>query len=479
MKDLLNLDIKHPTGFVYHRHTFSPAAERLLPLLIFNAQKTTADNDGFFTLPFRVAKVFCGWEHAKDDKRFIERCRELKKAEIEWNFLGFDRSLEEQIVCSFLITMRIKWKEKLIQYEIHPRLLPAVMSPNLYAQIKLIMLVVLQESSYDYPLYCIGADIASRSIEGLVFSRDELFAYLDIPEGQYSDTKTFNRNVLNRSLQRIAKKSNILLEWKPERQAGSKRITGYRFRAQFQPWQPPLMPLLETEIARIFHDVMPIQPRIETLSDREQAFIDQAENAGVNRNQALKAMRQHGVEQMEESLAYGLDQLKRAVEGQGVANPGGFLRSFLVNAQDGRTAEEKRQGEPTPRQRERGRQEERERQRQKEKRIRDVEEQVSAVKKRYYDELISCARTIERQLKKDDRITAEEEYKSTLNGFVRSKFDGLNHNLTRLGYAEFLIERFHKVSIPSVEEYMAQQGIDLLALERELRELQGRAASAA
>lgn len=59
-----------------------------------------------------------------------------------------------------------------------------------------------------------------------LFSIPELKSMLNIREDEYADTKSFSRSVLKKSCEEISKKTDINLEFEPEKEG--RKITGYR-----------------------------------------------------------------------------------------------------------------------------------------------------------------------------------------------------------------------------------------------------------
>lgn len=103
---LLGSDIKKPTALVHFQRQMSQVAQRIMTLLIFNAQETEPDAKGLYEARVKFVHDFLGWTDSKNYERIYEAFREIKSNDIVWNFLGEDRTLDE-LRCSFLITLGI------------------------------------------------------------------------------------------------------------------------------------------------------------------------------------------------------------------------------------------------------------------------------------------------------------------------------------------------------------------------------------
>lgn len=339
---LLGSDIKKPTSLVHFQRTMPPLEQRIMTLLIFNAQHTEPDEEGHYEIRTQFVMEFLGWENSNNYPRVYEAFRNIKSNETVWNFLGEDRTLDD-LFCSFLITLGIARRAGFVRYQFHPEIQRDIKNPNVFAKLKLIMLAVLNRPKYAYPFYEFLADAYCR---GKIVDRiplGKLKEYLGIPAGSYADYVTFKNQVLKPSLAAINSISDYSATYKTYREG--RNVAGIVFTVERKrDWRQPLMAQRQLDVLRRYYGLDGGVP--EAIGeDRPEItqFIATVAGHGINERNAREAVAKHGLTATKEVLTKVLkDVERRKLSANPVSDVGAYLARCLRDGLGTFTPEERK-----------------------------------------------------------------------------------------------------------------------------------------
>lgn len=288
---LLASDVKKPTALIHFNRLSSILDQRMMTLLIYNAQTTRKDESEMYWIDAKTIKEMIGWEASCNYDALYEACRRLKGDLVQWNVLTEDRTIQEEILCSFIITFRLQRHKGRIGYEFHPKLAPVIQSPSVFARIKLLMIFVLAHPRHAYPLYELLADAVSRGQSSYTIVKENLFLYLGLQDSAYvNDWRNFSSKLLKPACAAINAHADIAIQFTPLRE--QRKIASIRFDiTRKKSWQPPL--LLEPARALERMTGNRIASGLEAAK-QEQAFVASVIPT-VTEVVARKAIAQHGL----------------------------------------------------------------------------------------------------------------------------------------------------------------------------------------
>lgn len=339
---LLGSDVKKPTALVHFQRNMSAVAQRIMTLLIFNTQESEPDSKGHYDIRAKFVQDFLGWTDSKNYERIYDAFREIKGNDIVWNFLGEDRTLDE-LHCSFLITLGISRRSGVIRYKLHPELLPIIRSPNVFAKLKLIMLAVLAQPKYAYPLYEFVADAYCRGKLVEQISLVRLKSYLGIPATSYTDYVTFKDQVLKPALAAINRIADYAVSYTTYREG--RRVAGVVLRIERKAqWQQPLLLEKPMEILRRYFGAKHgIAPTIPTDDADTRRFVQKIARYGIGERTARAAIAAHGLQGAREIARKVVrDVRRREKSAHPVKNVPAYLARCLRDGFGKLTAEERR-----------------------------------------------------------------------------------------------------------------------------------------
>ncbi|MDO8605453.1 MAG: replication initiation protein [Phaeospirillum sp.] len=322
---LLGSDIKKPTALVHFQRQMSQVAQRIMTLLIFNAQETEPDAKGLYEARVKFVHDFLGWTDSKNYERIYEAFREIKSNDIVWNFLGEDRTLDE-LRCSFLITLGISRRSGAIRYKFHPELLPIIRNPSVFAKLKLIMLAVLAHPKYAYPLYEFVADSFCRGKPVERISLVKLKDFLGIPPTSYTDYVTFKDQVLKPSIAALNRISDYAVTYTTYREG--RKVAGVILHIERKTqWQQPLLFEKPLAVLQRFFGVEPVASAPSLDEAGVAAFIASLGRHTIDERTARNAVAAHGLTGATEIRDKVLAEVERRKAG---ANPVHDLPAYLA-----------------------------------------------------------------------------------------------------------------------------------------------------
>jgi hypothetical protein len=341
---LLGSDIKKPTSLVHFQRTMPQLEQRIMTLLIFNAQHAEPDNEGHYEIRTQFVMEFLGWEKSNNYPRVYDAFRNIKGNEIVWNFLGEDRTLDD-LFCSFLITLGISRRAGFIRYKFHPDIQRDIKNPNVFAKLKLIMLAVLARPKYAYPFYEFLADSYCRGKLADRISLAKLKDYLGIPAGSYTDYITFKDQVLKPSLAALNRISDYAATYRTYREG--RCVAGIVFSIERkQNWQQPLLLQKQMDVLRRYYGLAGGAP--EALPDDSpevQRFITAVARHGINERTAREAVTAHGLTAAQEILVKVMRDIdRRKISANPINDVGAYLARCLKDGL-GTLTDEERQAE--------------------------------------------------------------------------------------------------------------------------------------
>lgn len=392
ISNLLSSDIKKPTALVHFQRTLSPIEQRIMTLLVFNAQQSEPDAKGNHEIQAQFVMDFLGWDKSNNYPRVYEAFRNIKRNDIVWNFLGEDRTLDE-LHCSFLITLGISHRSGLIRYKFHPELLPVIKNPSVFAKLKLIMLAVLAvlaSPKFAYPLYEFVADSFCRGKPVERISLAKLKDYLGIPVTSYTDYITFKDQVLKPTIAAINRISDYSVKYTTYREG--RRVAGVILHIERKgQWQQPLLLEKPMAVLQRFFGVEPLAKVPPADEVALSAFVASVGRHNIDERTARSAVAAHGLIGATEIRNTVLAEVERRKKG---ANPVHDLSAYLARClREGygkKTAEERQAGAEKAEAREA-----REREKAERERMEEIKAVAQAAKKREIEVQIAALPSVE------------------------------------------------------------------------------------
>lgn len=237
---LLSSDVKKPTALVHFQRKMSPVEQRVMTMLVFNAQETQPDDKQFYEIRTGFVADFLGWEASQNYERLYDAFRAIKQNDIEWNIYDHDMTIREQLICSFLINLEIRKRSGTIRYRFHPDIEPIIKNPNVFAKLKIIMLAILAQPKYAYAMYEFFADAYCRGLPEISIGLDKFKEYLGIPLTSYNPFREFKFQVLRPNLDAVNSISDYDVTYKTYRVG--REVGGMTFTiSRTREWQQPMM----------------------------------------------------------------------------------------------------------------------------------------------------------------------------------------------------------------------------------------------
>lgn len=453
---LLASDVKKPTALVHFNRLPSGLDQRIMTLLIYNAQNSRRDDSDLYWIDARDIKDMIGWEASGNYDAIYEACRRLKGDIVQWNAFSQDRTIREEILCSFIITFRLQRYRGRIGYELHPKLAPIINSPTVFARIKLLMIFLLAQPRQAYPLYELLADTISRGLSTCTMGKDELLGYLGLGASAYgADWRNFGSKILKPACRAINDHSDLAVSFTPVRE--HRKIAFVRFGvSRKSSWQPPLL----LEPVRALERINRAKPSANLDTARlEQDFIASVTPA-VTVAIAHKAIAKHGLQGATEARDAALAYRER--KGAEVKDFGSVLAKALFEGWQ-RAPEDRQAGQRAKACRER-----RERIGSLRDIIESIETKVRAERKTQLAQIKQHLSDAEMETMRSDfiaRIESGELPSVYLDGYRRSGWDAPS---LRLAFSQFLSSRLMPPEEEAIMDRARKEGHDLSALRAEL-----------
>lgn len=436
----------------------------MMTLLIYNAQTTRKDENDMYWIDAKTIKEMIGWEASCNYEALYDACRRLKGDTVQWNLLTEDRTIREEILCSFIITFRLQRNKGRIGYEFHPKLAPVIHSPSVFARIKLLMIFVLAHPRHAYPLYELLADAISRGLSSYTISKEQLFLYMGLQDSAYAnDWRNFSGKLLKPACEAINTHADISVKFTPLRE--QRKIASIRFAiSRKTSWQPPL--LLEPARAMERMTGSHVAGSLE-MAGNERDFIASVTPI-VSETVARKAIAEHGlsraIEAREAAFAY------RDRKGEEVKDFGSILAKSLYEGW--RRAPEDRKAE---KQAKAGKE--------RRERMASLRKVIEAIEARARSERKNQLAEIERAMSELELSALKAEFVSQLEagafpsvyleGYRRSGWDGPG---IKIAFTQFLAGRFlppeeesFRVASKTDEHDYASLRVELDSLEARLK----------
>lgn len=216
-----DLIVYKPTGTIQISNKFTLLEQKLLNLLIWDAQRKDElipEKAGTVSvIPIREALVLLGRGGSNNIDPLKEGLRTLTGTVIEWNATGQDKVVDWG-VCTFLASGRIT-KGKLY-YRINPEIVSKIRNPILYAKMQLLISSQMRRR-YALVLYEQFIDALSRkkkSVTELVLELDVLYTLLGhSPNDSPMPYKYFSRDYLKPACEEICRVTDIEVTYESER----------------------------------------------------------------------------------------------------------------------------------------------------------------------------------------------------------------------------------------------------------------------
>lgn len=461
---LLASDVRKPTALIHFNRLSSILDQRMMTLLIYNAQTTQKDENDMYWIDARTIKEMIGWEASCNYDALYDACRRLKGDLVQWNVLTEDRTIQEEILCSFIITFRLQRHKGRIGYEFHPKLAPVIHSPSVFARIKLLMIFVLAHPRHAYPLYELLADAISRGLSSYTIGKEQLLLYMGLQDSAYAnDWRNFSGKLLKPACAAINAHADISVQFTPLRE--QRKIASIRFDiARKKSWQPPL--LLEPARAMERMTGNRIAGNLEAAR-HEQEFIVSITPI-ISEAVARKAIAQHGlnraIEARDAAFAY------RERKGAEVKDFASILAKSLYEGWQ-RAPEDRKAEKQTKAGKERR------------ERIAFLRTTIEAIEAKARADRKARLAEIEQTMTDTERTTMKAEFirqleagdfpRVYLDGYRRSGWDGPG---IKIAFSQFLGGRFLPPEKDSFRAIAAESGNDYAGLMGELRRLEGHSA---
>lgn len=322
---MLSTDVKKPTALTHFRRVVPVPSQKILTILTIHAQVVAPDKDGMRWLSMRLLSDIMGRENSNnfgseaDDVKLAKSkiARTAKQSpslwdyfmliyenDIDFNYLGVDRTISKVISKRFLIGKG--WQPGLIGYQLHPDYEEIIKNPALFAKMRLMMMSLLSEPKYAFPMYELAADIASRGVEYQDMMLDDFRMLIGATSKAYDDYIELNKKVIKPNTRAVNEVSDYDLQFKTIRE--SRRVVGVRvFSKRKTHWQQPLLFDKPLDVVKRYLAASDVKDVVE--DDREA--IAAITSHGVDEQTARQAVEKYGVAGALEIRAYVLAQVKR------------------------------------------------------------------------------------------------------------------------------------------------------------------------
>ncbi|ETR68018.1 MAG: hypothetical protein OMM_10957 [Candidatus Magnetoglobus multicellularis str. Araruama] len=445
VNEILSGKIKKPTALVHYERKLSIRAQKLITLIVFHLQ-AAEKKDRFYYISKKFVRKYIKGDSANKTNYVHDTFKELydENNDIKWNFFGKDFAFKD-LTCKFLISIGIpSSKGHYYAFQVHPDLEESIKKPNVYSSERIIMMSILKDSKYAYPLYDLLLESYSRKEKVLKISLEELRSFLGVPVEAYRDSKGFHKYVdfkkyvLKPCLLLLNKETDLKIEFKTYRKG--RRVDGLYFTIEKKmSFHTSLSEELKKDIEKYYKshlekDLVLIGQKIDKqpLKSEEQDFVTKIfKKYKVDEATILKAIEKYSLEGVNEIKEYAIKKNEKSKKDDFTAYLATcFKRGYGLKSQE-------------------------EREKEKEK-LKKIDEQLRKEKKRednkkIVDELknkfaISKDRKREEVMKsfsKDKREALKDEFLRNSPSFIKSQAKiSFNRKSVQTFFDKFLNEKF-------------------------------------
>ena len=301
--------VHKPTALIHFERELSVVAQKVMTLIIAHCQKSPKNAQSFYFVEKRKVCEFLGWEDSHNQQRVIEAFQEIYNNNIVWNLFGQDRMFN-RMQCRLIIALLEPAETGAsVGFRLYPELEPVILSPKVYGQILFEAPALLARSEYAFPLYELLADHISRENGGLRVSLADLKRYLGL-KGRYSIYSSFVEWVLTPSIESINAHTDIQVAY--ETWKTGRAISGFLFRIQRRERteQHPAITfcMVENPVAVL---EIPVAGLASVRSTEEQALLDRLVQHQISEEDAVQALRAHGLGGVREIFGFVRQEVMR------------------------------------------------------------------------------------------------------------------------------------------------------------------------
>ena len=308
-----NVILRKPTATIHISNPFSFGEQKLLNMLMYNAQTLDGLSDEENSVSLEDIYFSLGWKSDKNEQDIKEYLRTLVSTPIEWNEKRIDKSLEWTI-CTFLSKGKIS--KGRLNYRINPEIVAQVKTPTMYA--KMILLAQTQlRKKHSLVLYEYFQSELGRYSNDSIFVHNVQIDFLLSLLGQqgsdhYQKYKHLNQDIIKPSLKEINSFTDI--EIYHERVAKGKKTIGVDFwvkkRSSFQ---------LSLDLKGGSSDKNSKELEYDELTSLLQYY-------GVTAKIAINLINKYSVERIQGNIQHLKEEL---LKGKKIANKGAWLRKAI------------------------------------------------------------------------------------------------------------------------------------------------------
>lgn len=313
--------IKHPTALLHFRRQLSDFEQGILFLCVHIIAKTERDTDGFYYLNKSLVRAVMRQEGNQDYARINEAVDRVSETKLKLNFWGEDRTFDDY-EAPLIIGKATSKRRGTIAFEVHPRLEQVIKDPRVFARLNIHFIAALADVHRGYAFYALFKDAMNRQRDPEIleetYSYRELRTYLGVDETAYPVFKEFKKYVLKPLIDAVNERTDLHLSYEPVKTG--RKLTHLKFTVRAQSWQLQLFEAehakrLVEELAKNFDGPVidtKVVPAIEAGTDQKHAgLIDQCVKMGVTSSTVQRAIKAHGVQGVEEIIAYTQKQLAK------------------------------------------------------------------------------------------------------------------------------------------------------------------------
>jgi len=213
----MEIKIKKPSAMIQTNvKKLTLTQRKIINFLIFIAQKEGENK--LYTTNIKTVRKMCKIRKTENID-LKEQFKALKKIDIEFNYLDKDKNNVWEIT-GVLSMARIMMDTGKIIFEIPYGLREKIMDPNIYSPLNILLIAGLK-SKYSIVLYELFRDyLHSPTFPQLTIY--ELKKLLGIEKGKYKEFFNFKKRVLDRAVDEINKKTDIICSYSLIKNIGNK-----------------------------------------------------------------------------------------------------------------------------------------------------------------------------------------------------------------------------------------------------------------
>jgi len=310
--------IKHPTALLHFERQLTDFEQGVLFLCVHIVAKTERAADGFYYLNKSLVRAVMCQESNQDYARINDAVRVVSKTDLQFNFLGEDRTFDDY-QAPLIIGRATSKKRGVIAFEVHPRIEKLVKDPRVFARLNIYFISALADVKRGYSFYALFKDFLDRT-KSTEISLDywELRNYLGVADTNYPDFKSFKRWVLKPLIDATNSRTDLNLAYEVVKTG--RKLTHLKFTIKPQAWQLQLFEAehaerMVTELGKTFdgavieNQAAPVQ--IEATNKTRVALIDKCVKIGVTSKTVERALKEHGEQGVGEIITHTETRFKK------------------------------------------------------------------------------------------------------------------------------------------------------------------------